>query len=110
MNLEWIEPKNSGGCPITSYALFRDDGITKNPIIEVNSINDPTVRNIPTLRQVSVTLANSDLGKTFTYVLYVFNREGSIMSEYVCYLFATIPDAASPVPTLVSASSTQITV
>jgi len=54
MIVRWNPPKNNGGCPITGYALFRDDGVTENPIIEVNSDNDPLVRNIPTLRQLEV--------------------------------------------------------
>lgn len=48
--LSWTEPISNGGCPITGYALFRDDGITKNPTIEVNTANDPAIRGIPTLR------------------------------------------------------------
>ena len=26
MTLEWEPPSSDGGCPVTSYALFRDDG------------------------------------------------------------------------------------
>ena len=38
-----------GGCPVTGYSLFRDDGVTEMTSIEVNAVNDPLVRNIPTL-------------------------------------------------------------
>jgi hypothetical protein len=54
MIVRWNPPKNNGGCPITGYALYRDDGVTENTIIEVNSVTDPLVRNIPTLRQIEV--------------------------------------------------------
>jgi len=46
----WTTPADEGGCPITGYAVFRDDGVTMNPTIEVNVNNDPAVRDIPTLR------------------------------------------------------------
>lgn len=67
---------DDGGCPITGYALFRDDGITQIPTIEVNAVNDPLVRNIPTLRQVEVQLGSSNLGSWFTYGIFAYNSEG----------------------------------
>jgi hypothetical protein len=36
MRLKWAEPLSNGGCPILGFALFRDDGISGNPTIEVN--------------------------------------------------------------------------
>jgi hypothetical protein len=50
MMVRWQAPKDDGGCPILSYALFRDNGVTEIPSIEVNAANDPLVRNIPTIR------------------------------------------------------------
>jgi hypothetical protein len=67
MTLIWREPLYNGGCPITSYAVFRDDGSTMIPTTEINTSNDPAVRNISTLRTVNATLSNSDLGLTFTF-------------------------------------------
>jgi hypothetical protein len=76
MLVQWQPPLDDGGCPITGYALFRDDGTTEIPSIEVNTPNDPLVRNIPTLQEVSVTLLSSELGLWYTYQLFVFNSEG----------------------------------
>ena len=78
MTLSWDAPQDDGGCPITSYALFRDDGITLNPTIEVNVVNDPDIRDIPTLRLATVNLDTSDLGERFTYQLRAYNREGYV--------------------------------
>ncbi len=77
MIVRWNAPKDDGGCPITGYALFRDNGITEIPNIEVNAVNDPLVRNIPTLRQVEVALNNADLGKRYKYEIRAYNSEGS---------------------------------
>lgn len=74
-----------------SYALFRDNGLTEIPSIEVNSPNDPLVRNIPTIRYVDVALNNADLGKSFKYQLIAYNSEGSTSSISVRLLFATEP-------------------
>lgn len=77
MLIMWNAPKDDGGCPITGYALFRDDGVTEIPNIEVNSASDPLVRNIPTLRQVSVQLLTADLGTWYKYEVHAYNSEGS---------------------------------
>ena len=71
MTLKWTEPKDNGGCPILSYYLMRDDGITGTPNIEVNSANDVNVRNIPTIRGVSVVLDASTKGSMYTFQLFV---------------------------------------
>lgn len=36
----WEEPEDNGGCPITGYAVFRDDANGSDVSIEVNSVND----------------------------------------------------------------------
>jgi len=67
MNLSWKEPTDDGGCSITGYALFRDDGVTHKPTIEINSINDIEIRNKPTLRSATARLNPSDLGTKYTF-------------------------------------------
>lgn len=52
---------------------MRDDGVTGNPIIEVNTPNDPNIRNLPTLRYANVALTSSNLGLKFTFQLTVYN-------------------------------------
>lgn len=67
MSLKWSEPEDNGGCPILSYYLLRDDGISGNPTIEVNSLNDINIRNIPTLRDVNVILDVATKGSMYTF-------------------------------------------
>jgi len=100
MSLEWQEPSDNGGCPILSYYLLRDDGITGVPTIEVNSVNDITVRNIPTLRNVDVILDPATLGRSYTFQLFVVNNEGTTSSQLVSYLFASIPQTPSSAPVI----------
>ena len=71
----------------------------------MNSDNDPLVRNIPTLTTVAATLDTADLGKKFTFVLYVYNREGQTSSVPISYLFSTIPEAPSAGPIVLNFSS-----
>jgi hypothetical protein len=49
ITITWNEPIKNGGCPITGYIIYMDDGVTRNVYTEVNSVNDPAVRNIPGL-------------------------------------------------------------
>ena len=99
MTIAWQAPKITGGCPITGYAVFRDDGVTGDPTIEVNSNNDPLIRDIPTLRQATATLSNSLLGSNIKYKVRVFNSIADFVdSESVCFTFSTIPEAPSLAP------------
>lgn len=50
MTIAWLAPLIDGGCPIVDYQVFRDDSVTGIANIEVNMNNDPSIRNIPTLR------------------------------------------------------------
>jgi hypothetical protein len=66
--LEWKEPADNGGCIVTSYAVFRDDGMNGAIQTEVNTQEDTNIRDKPTLRQVTVTnLPGGLLGNTFYY-------------------------------------------
>ena len=109
MTINWTEPLNNGGCPITGYAVFRDDGASEVTNIEVNVNNDPSVRDIPTLREVTATLNALDLGKKFKFMVRAFTREGFVDSEGVCMRFATVPPQPTQ-PTIVQTTSSSITV
>lgn len=77
ITLGWHEPLDDGGCPITGYAVFRDEGNEGATTVEVNSNGDTAVRGIPTLRQLIVT--NLPAGAQGNYVRFsitAFNREG----------------------------------
>lgn len=48
--LSWEEPEDDGGCPILSYAVYRNDGQGGAITTEVNSNQDSNIRNKPSLR------------------------------------------------------------
>ena len=110
MTISWDAPLNDGGCPITGYAVFRDDGSTEVPNIEVNQNNDPSVRDIPVLRQVTAQLSATDIGKKFKYEIRAYNREGFVAAQSVCFLFAIIPPTPTNSPTVIQTTSSSITV
>ncbi len=110
MIVRWTAPKDDGGCPITGYALFRDNGVTQIPNIEVNTNNDPLVRNIPTLREVEVALNSADLGTWYKYEVRAYNSEGSTSAQSVRLLFAVEPDKPSQGPVIVETTASSITV
>lgn len=108
MTLAWTEPSDNGGCPLLGFSLFRDNGSTGTPTIEVNSVHDPLIRNIPTLSSVVVQLDPADLGKKFAFILKAHNREGLVSSAPVSYLFSQIPDTPTAGPEVLSFSSSQL--
>lgn len=66
MTLGWVEPTENGGCTITGYAVFRDDGAGSSITTEVNSANDGSIRTRPSLRSATITyFPASPTGLTF---------------------------------------------
>jgi len=77
IEIQWSAPEDNGGCLVTSYAVYRDegmkiiqsgewislDGITQQMLAgdltpistEVNLVEDPAVRNKATLNSLIVT-------------------------------------------------------
>jgi hypothetical protein len=54
LSLEWTEPSDNGGCTITGYAVFRNDGNNGPITIEANEDQDTNIRDRPTLRKITV--------------------------------------------------------
>ena len=48
--LAWLDPLDNGGCPVTGYAIFRDDSIGGDVDVEINEDNDPLIRDIAILK------------------------------------------------------------
>ena len=114
ISLRWAEPLNDGGCPITGYAVFRDDGLQSEPTIEVNSAQDPAVRGIPTLRDLVVTdLPAGREGEFVRFSVRAYNREGFVDSaSYSAVLHAAVPVTPPSPPELetIGSNSTQMTI
>jgi hypothetical protein len=53
LTVSWQEPNSDGGCEILGYAVYVDDG-ENGTFSEVNSINDPQVRNNPGLHTLVI--------------------------------------------------------
>lgn len=71
LTLQWEHPADNGGCPITSFAVFRDDGASGDIDIEANAPLDTNVRNRPSLDSLLITnfpVASTGLTFRFTVV------------------------------------------
>ena len=111
LNLAWDEPQDDGGCPLSSFAIYRDDGQSGEVVTEVNTDDDPTIRNNPILRRATITNFPTDsVGQYFRYKVVVFNREGSSDSPLVTVLNAGPPDTPSSAPLLIAQTDTYIAV
>ena len=91
VTLEWTPPADDGACPVTGYALFRDDGVSGVPSIEINVDNDPDIRNKPTLRRAVAAFDPANLGTKYAFQVRVYNREGETGGTVASYLFSTTP-------------------
>jgi hypothetical protein len=62
--LGWSQVADNGGCPITGYRLFRDDGDSGSISTEVAP---SAIRDRPTLTQYDVAFAEADTGKQYRF-------------------------------------------
>jgi hypothetical protein len=86
LTLEWEAPTDDGGCPVLGYAVFRNDGQGGAVDTEINTESDSNIRNLPSLRQATVTNYPADsLGLTFIYQIEVFNAVLSTKSSTTSY-------------------------
>jgi hypothetical protein len=95
--LRWTQITDNGGCPITGYRLFRDDGSSGSISIEV----DPSdINEKPTLTQYNIdSFSEEDTGKQFRFQLTAVNPEGSNISKIAAFIIAQEPDKPLQAPT-----------
>jgi hypothetical protein len=91
---------DKGGCPITGYAVFRDDGNGTDLIYEMNAVSDPLVRNIPTLRTLNVTNFVGIGSTAIRFKVRAFNKEGYSDSTLRTILLAGVPITPTSAPKL----------
>jgi hypothetical protein len=66
--LAWSQASDDGGCAVTGYAVFRDDGSGSAINIEANSVGDTNIRDKPALFSAVVSnFIGSDTGLSFYY-------------------------------------------
>jgi hypothetical protein len=109
--LGWTNPTDNGGCPVTGYAVFRDDSIGGDVTVEINQDDDANIRNNPVLKQALVTnFPTGTESNFFRYKMRVYNREGYSESSLVTFLNAGPPDAPSLPVDLIEQSATYLIV
>lgn len=111
ISISWSEPTSNGGCPITGYAVFIDDG-ANGAFVEANSDIDTSVRGQPSLSTLTITrIPTGMIGSTFRVKVLAYNAAGYLESPTLGVILASLP-LQPPTPTKVAAgsSSSQITI
>lgn len=106
ITISWNEPTSNGGCSITGYAVFIDDG-NSGSYVEANADLDISVRDIPSLSTLTITRnlpATGNDGNIYRVKVRAYNPAGYLESAVKGIRFAIKP-LAPPAPTKVSASS-----
>ena len=102
LTFTWTAPANNGGCSITGYEIYVDDGSNG----AFSSIDSATVADKPYLREHTYTLAATETGKTFRIYLVAENEIDSVQSTLISTVLADVPDAPTTVPTINQALTT----
>lgn len=101
--ISWTPPQDNGGCPVTGYKIFRDDGAGGDIN---NEIDASTVNNKPALYQHSTTLGGSFTGKTIRVKVEALTSKGSVLTPALSFVLADVPGAPTPAPLIVTSEST----
>lgn len=104
--IEWTEPEDSGGCPVTGYAVYRNDGDLTEPITEITPTNYPAIRTNPSLRTATITsFPISPEGLTFLIKVEVITSETSTKSSSLSIKLAGVPGTPTTAPTLIQSDT-----
>jgi hypothetical protein len=87
LSFAWAEPSDTGGCPVTGYAFYRDDG--------AGGAWEPAVTLAAHLKSVTITPTPSTLGSRYRYKLEASNAIGPGAGPVGLTLFAAVPTKPS---------------
>jgi hypothetical protein len=65
ITLQWLPPSNNGGCPISTYEVYFDDGESGPFVLAAGS----DISNKPYLREYTFTFTNAQTGLIFRYMI-----------------------------------------
>lgn len=97
IGIEWNPPSNDGGCEITGYKIYIDDG-AGGAFTEHDAAN---VNNKPFLNSYSVTVGTPTLGNTYKLKVTAVNKVDVVESDTISVILASVPDTPA-VPTSTS--------
>ena len=66
VTISWMAPKDDGGCRVTTFVIYRNDGEGGLISQEMNTVQDANVRNYPSLNTLTISnFPENSQGKTF---------------------------------------------
>lgn len=112
--IRWSPPGDDGGCPISGYKIYRDDG-AEGALTTPVTFEAPAAVVQDTAEPYQfehvVELGSSFSGLNVRFTLEAINSEGSGFSPgYLTALIATVPSAPTAGPTRLASSKDSLTV
>jgi hypothetical protein len=102
--ISWLPPSSINGCPVLSYAIYRDDG-TASGFVNI-PVDVADVANKPDLFRHQVTLDGSLTGLKFNVKVEATNIMGSTISNAFQFTLASVPGKPTPPPSVDHAETT----
>lgn len=90
-----MAPDSDGGCQISKFEIFRDDG-------NGGSITTSVANATGSIYKQTVTLAAGSEGKLFRIKVVASNAIGIVESSSLSFVLADIPDKPTPKPAVVA--------
>jgi hypothetical protein len=92
ISIAWNAPTNDGGCPITGYKVYVDDG-AGGPFTEYDAAD---VENKPFLSTVDIDMSSQTVGLTYLIKVGALNVVNEVQSDTIPVTLASVPIAPAP--------------
>lgn len=94
--LKWSQPTDLGGCSLTGYKLYRNDGNGGTAFSEIDASD---VNDKPTYTEHTTTdVSSGNIGNAYAFKIEALTEAGSVLSSSIEYTLANVPDNPSSAP------------
>lgn len=95
IEIGWSAPLNLGGCPVLGYQIYINNGLDDKVDIQVPSFNSLN----PNLNNYEIDMSLSGVvGRTYKIKVKSFNDEGSVESNSLSVVLASLPSKPTSIP------------
>lgn len=105
MSVQWSEPDHDGGCPITSYHLYWNQGEAIDVFEEIDATQ---VSNNPFLSYHDIDTSAWTVGEWYRLKIGVENHVDLRLSDSVQFKLASVPDKPDPPTRLSNGKSLEV--
>lgn len=92
IEISWDAPTDDGGCPVTGFEVYYDDGVSGPTIVSSIASNDPSINT------AEIEFATGTVGDEYLFFVRAINQAGYVESNTIKIALASLPSKPSIAP------------